>query len=92
MGVQYAVSSHPGFSNVVKNVPRVSVDEVVRRDGLSVNGERRIVPPDHKSDELMKDIMQNFPKNGHCCGTYLRGHFPKGKACLLVGDHKIFAG
>lgn len=54
------VSTHPGFPNVVMNVPRLLVDEVVYGDGLSENDRTRMVQPQQKRVWLMKDIISNF--------------------------------
>lgn len=40
MGVRYRASAHPGFTNVVSVVTRISIDKIVYENDLMENGWR----------------------------------------------------
>jgi len=87
---QYTPSSLPGWTNVMDNIPRLPVNEVVYSTVRSDNGRRRMVRPEQKNVSWMMDIIQQYTTEGMlvldlCCGT-----MSVAKACLMFNKHRRF--
>lgn len=56
IAVQTVLSAHPGFIDVVTNIPRLSANEVVNGDRMSESSQKRIMRPELNSLVLLKYI------------------------------------
>lgn len=92
MGVQDDLIAHPGFTNVITNLLRLSVHEVDNGDELSENDRWSMVQTEHSSAMLIMDIVQNFSKPGQQVLDPFARTIYSAKACQLVDKNRMFIG
>lgn len=83
---------HPGFKNVVSNMPRMSHDEFVRNYWRPDSSEKPVVRLERESIALRKDLFHKFVKPGRLVSDSLMGTFSTTKACVVVEKDLHFFG
>lgn len=83
---------YPGFTNVISNVPRIPVEEVVYGTYLTEYGRRRMLGPEQKSIALLNDLVQKFAKPCDMMLDAYASTLSTTKMCLLMNRHRRFCG
>jgi len=83
-------STLPGFTNVMDNIPRVPVNEVVYTKDRADNGRRLKLRPEQKNVSWMMDLVQKFTKPGMLVLDPFAGTLSVAKACLSLNKHRRF--
>lgn len=79
-------SANPEFTNVVNNVPQISVKDIIYGNSMTEKGNsrRRILRPEHNSFALMKDLLRMYLKPGSLVVDAFVQTISAAKAFLLL--------
>lgn len=87
---------HPPWTNTMRNIPRLSPDEVVyleRPDPFTaLSGKKPMLRPEQKQIQLMMYLIEKFSEPGDFSMDPCAGTFPVAMACMLVKRHRRFIG
>lgn len=78
----------PGFSSVVKNLPRPAGDKVIYGNCLSKNGQMWVVRPEQKKVVLIKDVVHIFSKPLQLVLEAFAGKPYTAKLCQLLNKRR----
>ena len=85
-------TTHPLWTNVVCNVPRLPTSEIVKVRNSVESGKFRMLRPEQKNISVMKDIVSKFSKPGDLVMDPFSGTCSTAKACLSLNKHRRFVG
>ena len=80
----------PGFTNVMDNIPRLPIHEVVYGERRSERNRRLMLRPEQKNVGWMKDLVAKFSRRGMLVVDPFAGTLAVAKACLMLDEHRKF--
>lgn len=84
---------HPGWTNVMMNIPRVPREEVLyRSEGRGSRGRRAMWRPEQKNVSWMKDLVGKFTRGRDVVMDFCTGTYPTAKTSMLLDQHRKFVG
>ena len=86
----HIASRHSAWTNVIDEVGRLRPGEQLRARGTS--GSIRMVRPEQKSRELLKEIIARFTRPGDLVADFFAGTFSTAAACITLPKHRKFIG
>lgn len=81
-------SSHPSWTNVIDNIPRLPPTEVVYCEQRTENGRRRMLRPEQKCSAMMMDTIVKYTKPGGVVVDLFGGTWSVLKACMMLPQHR----